>query len=129
MRAPPRRGRVRLRRPRAEVWVKDNTRLTIDMSDAQFRESIRQTGLIKLAEYNIADTLVCEIDAGNAMPFALGDLCTYHSRALGLSIEQRVTEIHEVFEPHEISRRITIGREQITESQKILRAVTSWQAN
>ena len=43
-------------RPRAEVFVQDHTRLTEDMTEAEFEAAIRQTGLNKLSEFNNADT-------------------------------------------------------------------------
>lgn len=110
-------------KPRSEIWVQDNTRLTEDMTDEEFEASIRQTGLNKLAEYNVADTGECVIDATNAMGYALGDKCTYRNSATGITFEQRVTEIREVYEAREISTTIVIGKAQLTESKKIMRAV------
>ena len=111
-------------KPRAEVWVQDNTRLTEDMTEEEFEAAIRQTGLNKLAEFNVADTGECVIDATNAMGYALGDKCTYRNSTTNIDFEQRITEIREVLDARERSTTIIIGKPQLTESKKIMRAVT-----
>lgn len=111
-------------RPRAEVWVQDTTQLTEDMTDEEFEAAIRQTGLNKLAEYNVADTGECEIDVHNAMDYGLGDKCTYTNGETGIVFEQRITEIREVYETNNISTTIIIGKDQLTEGKKIMREVT-----
>ena len=111
-------------RPRAEVWVQDNTRLTEEMTEAEFEAAVRQTGLNKLAEYNIADTIECEIAIHGGMPCGIGDLCTYTNAQLGLTFEQRVTEIREVREPDRVSTSVVLGKDELTEGRKIMRKVT-----
>ena len=110
-------------RPRAEVWVQDNTRLTEDMTEEEFEAAVRQTGLNKLAEFNIADTGECEISVHNAMSYGLGDLCTYINSRIGVTFEQRITEIREVYEQNAVSTSVILGKDQLTEGRKILRAV------
>ena len=110
-------------RPRAEVWVQDNTKLTEDMTEEEFEAAIRQTGLNKLAEFNIADTGECEIAVHNAMSYGLGDLCTYINSRIGVTFEQRITEIAEVHEPNRVATTVVLGKEQLTEGKKIMRAV------
>lgn len=112
-------------RPRAEVWVQDNTQLTADMTMREFRQSIRQTGLNKLAEYNIADTGECTIDGSIATPYGLGDRCTYVNSQTGIVFEQRITEVREVYEANNVSTTIVIGKDQLTEGKKIKRSISS----
>jgi hypothetical protein len=110
-------------RPRAEVWVQDNTRLTEDMTEEEFEAAIRQTGLNKLAEFNIADTSECTIAVDNIDDYAIGDKCTYINKRVGVTIEQRITEIREVFEPNNVSTAVVLGKDQLTVGKKILREV------
>ena len=111
-------------RPRSEIWVQDNTRLTEDMTEEEFEAAIRQTGLNKLAEFNVADTGECVIDVNDGMTYGIGDRCTYINNRIGITFEQRITEIREVYEPNTVSTSVILGKEQLTEGKKIIRRVT-----
>lgn len=111
-------------RPRAEVWVQDTTTLTEDMTDEEYEAAIWQTGYNKLAEFNISDTGECVVDVTNIPEYGLGDKCTYINSKMRATFELRITGIREVVEPNEVSIRAILGRDQLTESQKLRRAVT-----
>ncbi len=92
-----------------------------NLSEAQFAKCLHDRGLEKLAEYNIAETVECDIDVYKTSKFELGDKCTYVQKEIDLIAEGRVTEILEVIEANGVKTRVTLGKEQLSVVQKMKR--------
>ena len=96
---------------------------TILVTSQAYKDLLINRGREKLAEWNITDSVECEIDTNNAMFFELGDKCTYVSTKYGVLAEGRITEIWESFENNNHKKNIILGKNTLTIVQKIKRGV------
>ena len=111
--------------PRRELYVDARDLQKENQTQAQYEETLRQRGIEKLAEYQRHTTLDGDIDIHTNLnyrkDFDLGDLCTYVDHSLGIEVEQRITEISEVYEGGRVEVTATFGDQQWTILQKIRR--------
>ncbi|MDR1210047.1 MAG: siphovirus ReqiPepy6 Gp37-like family protein [Clostridiales bacterium] len=120
--------------PRRELYVDARDIQPTEAAPAgsvAYNQLLINRGQEKLSEWNIADTVGVEIDMYNAPKFALGDKCSYRGSfriqgnfdpVLGVEAEGRVTKIYEVLEPSEISKTVTLGKEQLQVKQALKRS-------
>lgn len=110
---------------RRELYVDARDLQRGNLSVAQYQENLKQRGLEKLAEYQRQITLDGAVDINANLiyrkDFDLGDLCTYVDHEVGIEIEQRITEITEVYEGGAVTVTASFGDQQLNVLQKIKR--------
>lgn len=113
---------------RREVWVDArDLRQEEGMTTDQYRATLKQRGEEKLAEYALAENVEAAVNtAGNLvykLDFDLGDKCTYINNRLGISCDERITEITEIYEDNARTVEITFGAGEKTILKKVKRGV------
>lgn len=97
------------------------------MTMAEYHALLTQRGLEKLAEHKRVESANSRVDPGANLRYKvdydLGDKCTVCDGRLGISLEQRITEIEEVYEGGRISITPVFGDGYITISEKLKREV------
>ena len=95
------------------------------MSDEEYLELLRQRGLEKLSEYRMVEVVNSGVDPLANLKymtdFDLGDLCTYINTDVGIELDQRITEIQEVYEKSQMSLTVTFGTDEATSIKKIIK--------
>lgn len=90
-----------------------------------YREMLHQRGLEKLAEYAKIEVVNSSIDPLANLQymedFDLGDLCTYINTDVGIELDQRITEIQEVYEGGKTSITVVFGNDEATSITKIIK--------
>ncbi len=88
------------------------------ISDTQYRALLRQYGLEKLSEMQIAENVDTVIHPyGNLeykKDFDLGDLCIVQNARIGYQTKQRITEVREIFENGCTQIEAVFGTEKMT---------------
>lgn len=73
-----------------------------ELSDSEYRELLIQRGMEKLAENSIAESFECDTGADinfvYKKDYDLGDIVTIKKRAWGITQDQRIEEIQEIYE-------------------------------
>jgi len=80
------------------------------VSDAAYKELLRQRGIERLAEEGRYETIDFTIAPDTDMVFGLGDICTYKHILTGQVHHLRITEIKETHEKNGMKRNIVLGR-------------------
>lgn len=97
------------------------------MTTAEYRALLTQRGLEKLAEYRKIQQANSNIDPNGNLKYKidydLGDKCTVCDKYLGISLEQRITEIEEVHEGGMLKISPVFGDGYITINEKLKREV------
>jgi len=115
---------------RREIYVdaRDLQRTSVNgntMSDAAYRETLYQRGLEKLAEYAKIEVVNSSVDPlanlKYMVDFDLGDLCTYINTDVGIELDQRITEIQEVYEGGKTTITVVFGNDEATSITKIIK--------
>lgn len=117
---------------RRELYIDARDLQNIDSSgntipEATYRQTLRQRGLEKLAEYQPKETIETKIDLYSNLKYKedydLGDLVTFVDATIGVMAEQRITEICEYLESGELRVDVVFGQEKLSIMQKIKREV------
>lgn len=104
------------------VLDKGSSKQSEDQTAAQFKESLKQEAISKLADY----VQVINIDADNIAAsgyltdYDLGDKVSCTLDKLGLDFETRIVEIDEVFKPTEHSVSLGFGTKRITNIRRAI---------
>lgn len=95
------------------------------MSATAYRETLYQRGLEKLAEYAKIEVVNSSVDPlanlRYMVDFDLGDLCTYINTEVGIELDQRITEIQEVYEGGKTTITVVFGNDEATSITKIIK--------
>lgn len=93
------------------------------ITEAAYRLILRQRGLEKLAEQVVTESIDTTINQfGNLVykqDFDLGDKCIIQNLRIGYQVEQRITEVREVYEGGSTKIEAVFGTENITIKQYI----------
>lgn len=117
---------------RRELYIDARDLQNIDSAgntipEATYRQTLRQRGLEKLAEYQPKETIETKIDLYSNLKYKedydLGDLVTFVDATIGVMAEQRITEICEYLESGELRVDVVFGQEKLNIMQKIKREV------
>ena len=83
------------------------------MTDAKYKETLRQRGLEKLQANNRVEIIEFDIDPESNLEYGkdydLGDMVMYKSDDLGISVDNRIIEISSVFEGENETIEISFG--------------------
>lgn len=87
---------------RRELFVDARDLSRDDMTEAEYRQVLLQRGHEKAADYERSSSIECDTDA-NAnfiykVNYDLGDIVSIRKQAWGITVDLRITEIHEVYE-------------------------------
>lgn len=98
-----------------EMWV-DARDLSQDggMTLAQYQQILTQRGLEKLIEFLPIENIECTPNNSAyvyQVDYDLGDLCSIEIKELGLSLEERIQEVTEVYEGETKDIEITLGNQ------------------
>ena len=114
---------------RRELYVRGSTSRKNDdgstMTDAQYREKLRQEGLEKLKDKQVAEVLSGTANSKNLryrIDYNLGDLCTCVNQQIGKMTDKRIVEIKEVFEDGNVEILPKFGEDTVTITSLIRRA-------
>lgn len=118
---------------RRELFVDDRNLQQKDeddnpISDSDYILLLKQDGLEKLLENEIAISFDCELDVTKentkyGRDFFLGDIITIRDDKLGIIMNSRVIEIDEVFQNSTKTINVTVGKSVPTLTEKIKKAV------
>lgn len=90
-----------------------------------YKNMLKQRGLEKLAEYKQNTILEGSIQTNANLlykeDFDLGDICTYVDHTIGIEVEQRITEITEIYENGSVEIQGAFGDQQLGVMQKLKR--------
>lgn len=96
-----------------EVFVDARDLRSDELSNTEYTAQLRQRGLEELAEDVISSSLECETGANVNFVYRtnydLGDIVTVQKKTWGIQIDQRITEIQEVYEYGEMKVVPTLG--------------------
>ena len=114
---------------RRELYVRGSTSRKNDdgsaMTDAQYREKLRQEGLEKLKDKQMAEVLNGTANSKNLqyrVDYNLGDLCTCINQQIGKLTDKRIVEVKEVFEDGNVEILPKFGEDTVTITSLIRRA-------
>ena len=97
------------------------------ITDTAYRGILRQRGLEKLKERPISENVDTAINQfGNLIykqDFDLGDLCTIINPRVGYQVDQRMTEIREIYEKNATKIEPVFGTEKLTIKQYVDRRI------
>ncbi len=97
------------------------------ISEATYRQTLRQRGLEKLSDYQMKETIDTKVDSNNGfvygVDYSLGDLVTFVDNEVGIVAEQRVTEIYEYIEEGERRIDAVFGQSKLNVMEKIKKGV------
>lgn len=97
------------------------------ITETAYRAILRQRGLEKLKEHTIIENIDTTINQfGNLtykLDFDLGDKCTIINPRIGYQVEQRITEVREIYEGGATNIEAVFGTEKATIKQYIDRRV------
>ena len=92
------------------------------ISEATYRQTLRQRGLEKLSDYQMKETIDTKVDSNNGfvygVDYSLGDLVTFVDNEVGIVAEQRVTEIYEYIEEGERRIDAVFGQSKLNVMEK-----------
>lgn len=113
---------------RREVWIDArDLRKEEETTDEAYRETLKQRGIEKLAEYKKSETVNMSARNNNSLVYKqdydLGDICTYIDDTAGVIVHQRITEITEAFENGSHIITPTFGEDTKTILQKVRRGI------
>lgn len=101
----------------------DNTTMTLP----EYQSLLIQRGLEKLSEYQKVEAVNSSIDPNSNLiykqDYNLGDKCTICDKGLGISLQQRITEIEEVYEAGKMKITPVFGDGYLTINDKLKREV------
>lgn len=96
-----------------------------DIPATTYRETLYQRGLEKLAEFAKIEVVNSSVDPlanlKYMVDFDLGDLCTYVNTDVGIKLDQRITEIQEVYEGSKTTITVVFGNDEATSITKIIK--------
>lgn len=96
-----------------EIFVDAKDIQKEEMSDAEYKEALKQRGYEALEENKISETIDCEVGADVNFKYKedydLGDIVSVQKKEWGIKIDQRITEIQEVYENGALRIVPTIG--------------------
>lgn len=85
-----------------EVFVDARDLTSENISKAEYLEALRQRGWSKLAEYIVSESMECEAEADINFRYLehydLGDIVSVDKHSWGIKMNQRITEIEEVYQ-------------------------------
>ena len=97
------------------------------ISEATYRQTLRQRGLEKLSDYQMKEAIDTKVDSNNGfvygVDYSLGDLVTFVDHEVGIVAEQRVTEIYEYIEEGERRIDAVFGQSKLNVMEKIKKGV------
>ena len=95
------------------------------MSVAAYRDTLYQRGLEKLDQYDKIEIVNSSVDPlanlKYMVDFDLGDLCTYINTDVGIELDQRITEVQEVYEGGKTTITVVFGNDEATSITKIIK--------
>lgn len=98
-------------------------------SDEEYEELLQQRGLEKLTEYKKVERVSSNIDPlanlKYRVDFDLGDLCTYVNTEIGITLDERITEIQEIYEKSKTSLTVTFGTDETMSVITLIKKETS----
>lgn len=98
----------------------DRREIFVDARDIEAGESLSDRGRLKLSECNEIKTFECEIDAKDyRKDWDLGDVVTTLEKEIGVSCDNRVTEVKEIYEFNSTRIEPVFGRSIPTIIDKI----------
>lgn len=110
-----------------EVWIDARDLQKGTMTDVEYKEALNQRGVEKMTEYHAIETVDAEVEnTGNLVyrkDFDIGDLCTYRDEETGIEVEQRITEVTEIYEKNTKSINIIFGEQKKTNTIKLMKGV------
>lgn len=84
-----------------------------DMSDMEYKESLRQRGLEKLQESNKVELIEFNIDPESnleyGVDYGLGDVVMYQNDEIGLQIDNRIIEVSNIFDGEDKKIEVIFG--------------------
>lgn len=96
-----------------------------DMAADVYKETLYQRGLEKLAAFAKIEVVNSSVDPlanlKYMVDFDLGDLCTYINTDVEIKLDQRITEIQEVYEGSTESITVAFGNDEATSITKIIK--------
>ena len=115
--------------PVRQLWVDARDLQKEDnMSDDEYKELLKQRGETKLAEYSAVEKCDAEVDPQISLKylvdFDLGDVCTVENPKLGITQEQRITEIEEAYENSSFKLSVQFGGGYLIVTDYLKRALT-----
>lgn len=97
------------------------------LSEAAYRQALRQRGLEKLKDYQVTETVDSQVDSNSGFlygqDYALGDLVTFVDQNMGVLVEQRITEICEYIEAGERRIDLVFGQSKLSILEKVKKGV------
>lgn len=94
-------------------------------SDEEYTAVLRQRGLEKLEEYGVIEVVNSNVDPlanlEYKVDFDVGDFCTYVNTDCGIELDERITEIQEVYEGSGRTITVTFGNDEATSIKKIIK--------
>ncbi len=98
-----------------------------ELTIEEYKKVLYQKGIEKLYEYgnveNVNTTFNSQSNLKYKVDYDLGDLCSYVDNELDIVVNQRITEITEVYENNKHDISIVFGKEEKTIMQKLNREV------
>lgn len=90
-----------------------------------YREQLMQRGREKLAGFRKVETISIGIDPNANLvykkDFDLGDFCTYVNTEIGLTSDQRITEIMETYEGSAVGLSVTFGTDEASTIKQLIK--------
>ena len=102
-----------------DLRMRDDDGKDVPMED--YLGLLRTRGMQKAAEHVTVETVEIKVAPKNTMEYALGDICTYANRAIGLVFEKRITEINTVLEARNVAENVVLGRAEMSIIDKLKR--------
>lgn len=98
---------------RREVFIDARDLSSYELTEAQYKNVLRERGHQKMKEYILSDAFDCvALPKGNFKyreDYDLGDIVTVHKKDWNVNVELRITEIIEVYEYGEVKISPTLG--------------------
>lgn len=93
--------------------------------DGVYRAQLAQRGMEKLAEFRKVETVSIGIDPNANLvykkDFDLGDYCTYINTEIGITTDQRITEIMETYEGGAMELSVTFGTDEASTIKQLIK--------
>ncbi len=97
------------------------------MTLEEYKKVLYQKGIEKLYDYGVVENVNTTVNSLSNLKYKvdydLGDLCSYVDNELDIVVNQRITEITEVYENNKHDISIVFGKEEKTIMQKLNREV------